>query len=84
MYKIEIKQKIKFYNWGVKKGINMANLEVEKLNFAIPEEVSSFKNRASEIKNKFNHKFNFKCEHGFKGLETLERFTQELLTAKKQ
>ena len=53
---IRIKQQ--FYNHAVKLGIDLANLEVENLDFSQPIKTkSSFKKNAAEIKKIYNYKF---------------------------
>lgn len=58
MKKIDIKAKIKFYNWAKKRGIDLKSLEVESLDFSQPLAFSTFKFRANEIKTKYNYSFN--------------------------
>ena len=57
-----MKQAIKFYKWFKKLGgnVNFENYEeiYKRLNEPIFM-VSTLKNRAQEIKEKYNHKFNF-------------------------
>jgi hypothetical protein len=76
--KTEIGLKVKFYNWAVKNGLDLKNLEVENLDFDFPNvQKSNFKSRSKEIKEKYNHRFNFPVESQFKGFAALERFILE-------
>jgi hypothetical protein len=76
--KKEIRLKMKFYNWAVKNGLDLKNLEVENLDFEVSTiEKSNLKSRSKEIKEKYNHRFNFPVESTFKGFATLERFILE-------
>ncbi len=56
-----MKKANKFYDWFESIGGNMVHIDVSnlvlKLNFQILF-ISSFKNRAAEIKEKYNYKFN--------------------------
>jgi len=61
-------------NWIKNKGMDLANANFEELNFELPTPVSTFKERANEIKNKYNHSFSYPVEYHLKGMATLERF----------
>ena len=55
---MSIRAKQKFYNIAVTLGIDLKDLDVEKLDFSGPvKHKSSFKNRAKEVKELFNYKF---------------------------
>lgn len=59
-HKTGIRAKIKFYNWAKNKGVDLKNFNPENLCFDVPIIESSFKNRSAEVKENFNHQFNFK------------------------
>jgi hypothetical protein len=60
---MSIRAKQRFYNHATKLGIDLANLEIENLDFSLPAKPkSSFKKRANEIKEMYNHRFNFRPE----------------------
>lgn len=55
---MSIKAKQKFYNQAVTLGIDLKDLDVERLDFSAPiKHKSSFKKRAKEIKELYNYKF---------------------------
>ena len=55
---MSIRAKQKFYNQAVMLGIDLKDLDVERLDFSGPiKHKSSFKNRASEIKELYNYRF---------------------------
>jgi hypothetical protein len=55
---MSIRAKQRFYNQAVSLGIDLSNLEVDKLDFSAPvKHKSSFKKRAKEVKELFNYKF---------------------------
>ncbi len=55
---MSIRAKQKFYNQAVTLGIDLKDLDVERLDFSNPvKHKSSFKKRASEIKEMYNYKF---------------------------
>jgi hypothetical protein len=55
---MSIRAKQRFYNQAVALGIDLSNLDVERLDFSAPaKHKSSFKKRAKEIKELFNYKF---------------------------
>ena len=55
---MSIRAKQKFYNQAVMLGIDLKDLDVERLDFSAPmKHKSSFKKRASEIKELYNYKF---------------------------
>jgi hypothetical protein len=55
---MSIRAKQRFYNQAVSLGIDLSNLDVERLDFSAPvRHKSSFKKRASEIKELYNYKF---------------------------
>ena len=52
-----IKAKKKFYKFCVKSGIDLKNFDPERINFEAKPLTRSFKQRANEIKQKYNYKF---------------------------
>lgn len=55
---MSIRAKQKFYNQAVMLGIDLKDLDVDRLDFSAPiKHKSSFKKRASEIKELYNYKF---------------------------
>jgi hypothetical protein len=55
---MSIRAKQKFYNQAVTLGIDLKDLDVERLDFSGPvKHKSSFKKRAKEIKELYNYKF---------------------------
>jgi len=58
--KTGIRRKQKFYKWCVKNGLDVSNIEVERINFEGNKPKSSFKQRAKEVKETFNHIFKFR------------------------
>jgi len=52
-----IKAKKKFYKFCVKSGIDLARFDTEKINFEGKTLIRSFKHKADEVKEKYNHKF---------------------------
>jgi len=57
---MSIRKKQQFYKVAVSLGIDLSNLDVAKLDFNTPAKPkSSFKRRANEIKEKYNHSFLF-------------------------
>ena len=55
---MSIRAKQKFYNQAVTLGIDLKDLDVDRLDFSAPlKHKSSFKKRASEIKEMYNYKF---------------------------
>ena len=59
-----IKAKLKFYLWLVSNGCDVKNFDPANLQIheIPPRQKSSFKKRAGEIKQKYNHVFNFPPE----------------------
>lgn len=59
-----IKAKLKFYLWLVSNGCDVKNFDPANLQIheIPPRQKSSFKKRADEIKQKYNHVFNFPPE----------------------
>ena len=54
---MSIRAKQKFYNQAVILGIDLKDLDVEKLDFSAPlKHKSSFKKRASQIKEMYNYR----------------------------
>lgn len=70
-----IRAKIKFYNWAVKTGIDLKNFEPERLDFELAKQKSTFKNRAAEIKDRFNHVF--KTQNPIEGYPNIENLIFE-------
>jgi hypothetical protein len=55
---MSIRAKQKFYNQAVNLGIDLKDLDIDKLDFSAPvRHKSSFKKRAKEIKELYNYKF---------------------------
>jgi hypothetical protein len=55
---MSIRAKQKFYNQAVTLGIDLKDLDVERLDFSNPvKHKSSFKKRAAEIKEMYNYRF---------------------------
>jgi hypothetical protein len=55
---MSIRAKQKFYNHAVTLGIDLKDLDVERLDFSNPvKHKSSFKKRAAEIKEMYNYRF---------------------------
>lgn len=55
---MSIRAKQKFYNQAVKFGIDLKDLDVERLDFSAPvKHKSSFKKRANEVKELYNYRF---------------------------
>ena len=79
-----INAKIKFYYWLVSivcdlKDFDPSNLQIHEIP---PKQKSSFKKRASEIKNKYNHVFATKREDNFlKEYPNIESITFNRKTA---
>lgn len=55
--KTGIKAKVKFYNWAKKRGIDLKNFDPENINFEGKLLIRSFKQKAEEVKQKYNYKF---------------------------
>jgi hypothetical protein len=60
---MSIRLKQRFYNKAVSIGIDLKELDVDKLDFSQPKKhKSSFKSRAKQIKELYNYQFNFRPE----------------------
>ena len=75
--KTNIRSKIKFYLWLVSigadvKNFNPDNVEIHELPI---KQKSSFKKRAAEIKEKYNHVFKFREQNIFKDYPNIENIT---------
>lgn len=55
-----IRQKQRFYNVAVGWGVDLKNFDPDRINFESAKPKSTFKSRAQQIKQMFNHEFNFK------------------------
>jgi len=75
-----IKNQLRFYKWAKQLGCDLTSYEPENINFFQPITVGSFKERANEIKNKYNHSFSYPVEYHLKGMATLERFINTKLS----
>jgi len=70
---MSIRQKQLFYKKAVSLGIDLSNLDVDRLDLSQPKKhKSSFKKRANEIKDKFNHVFNFPHRDGFEDYPNID------------
>jgi len=77
-----IKAKIKFYLWLVSIGTDLKNFEPENIEIhEIATHKSSFKQRANEIKAKFNHHFKMREQDFLGDYKQLENLTFERKTA---
>jgi len=77
---MSIRAKQKFYNYAVSKGVDLANLDVDRIDVSQPltkKRKSTFKSRASQIKDKFNHRFNFAHRDGFVDFPDYDKITFE-------
>ncbi len=86
-YPIQIKSykdRVAFIRWMLKCNMYLPQIGFVNLDWFKPFELpaGSFKNRAQEIKAKYNHKFSPIQENQSKGLSTLGRFIIEKLTVK--
>lgn len=76
-------QRAKFILWCKKYHIILKDIStVEKISEEVKVSDSTFKNRVSEIKSKYNYRFENKREHSLLGIETLGRFITNKLTQK--
>ena len=75
--KTNIRSKIKFYLWLVSIGADVKNFNPDNIEIhEIPcKQKSSFKKRAAEIKEKYNHFFKFREQDIFKDYPNIESIT---------
>jgi len=77
-----IKAKIKFYLWLVSIGTDLKNFEPENIEIhEIATHKSSFKQRANEIKAKFNYSFKIREQNWLGEYPNIESLTFERKTA---
>jgi len=72
-----IKAKVKFYLWLVSIGADLKNFDPENIEIheLAPKQKSSFKNRASEVKEKFNYIFKMREQDFMQDYPNLENLT---------
>lgn len=70
---MSIRAKQRYYNWCVEHGFNVVHFDLERMNFDLPKKhKSSFKKRAAEVKEKFNHTFKFREQDFLNGYPNIE------------
>ena len=67
-----IRAKQRFYNWAVKHGLDLKNFEPERIEFEGVNHTGTFKSRAEQIKEKFNHVFKFREQDFIKDYPNIE------------
>lgn len=73
---MSIRAKQKFYKYAVSKGVDLANLDVDRIDVSQPltkKRKSTFKSRASQIKEKFNYRFSFPHRDGYNDFPDIDK-----------
>lgn len=71
---MSIRAKQKFYNYAVSKGVDLSNLDVDRIDVSQPaKRKSTFKSRASQIKEKFNYRFSFPHRDGYNDFPDIDK-----------